>query len=129
MTRFPMTSCVGSMPRRSTRFAASIVEFEFALCEPRHNTPAHHHQFALSPLAARRMTGWKVSGGDVVIGCDGAAAVRCSADVEVLRDLLLVEEAGVAAAVGDRAQATTLTLTCSNLSVLTTPPPTTIYSK
>src|SRR6266702_352031 len=30
MTSFPMTSCVGSMPRRSTRFAASIVDLRTA---------------------------------------------------------------------------------------------------
>src|ERR1700730_15918396 len=31
MTSFPMTSCVGSMPRRSTRFVASIVALSAAL--------------------------------------------------------------------------------------------------
>src|SRR5258708_29296618 len=75
-----------------------FLEFELTLGEPRHNAPTHHHQLALSGVAAAANDGLGVTGRDVVVRRDDADVVRGAAHIEVLGHLLLVEEAVVATA-------------------------------
>jgi hypothetical protein len=75
-------------------------EFVFGLCEPRDDTPPHHHQLALSGLAAAADNRLGVTRRGVVVWCDDADVVRGAAHMEVLGDLLFVEEAVIATAHG-----------------------------
>jgi hypothetical protein len=62
------------------------------LGEPRYDAPAHHHQLALSGVAASTDDGLQVTRRDVPIGRNDPDVVRSASHMEVLGDLLLVEE-------------------------------------
>ena len=75
-----------------------FLEFKFGLGEPRHDAPTHHYQLMLSGLAAAPNDRLRVTRRHVVVRRDDADVVRCVPHMEVLGNLLLVEEAVVAAA-------------------------------
>ena len=64
----------------------------------RHDSPAHHHQLALSGVAAATDHGLGITRRNVVVRRDDIDVVRTAAHTKVLCDQLLIEEAVVATA-------------------------------
>jgi hypothetical protein len=67
------------------------LELVFALGEPWHNAPAHHHQLSLSSLTAAANDRLGITWCNVVVRRDDADIVRGVAHMEVLGYLLLIE--------------------------------------